>query len=507
MSWWSLLYEGACWPFQRYQRGVLAWVLASVLAADLVFTSLREGVDGHITCDFAGQWMHGRAFYRERCEDLYLIEPGKELLAEGYTGKKLDEQVKDILMKGVHQSLYKEGVAGALYPPTASMLFSLLATFTPATAHAVAVGVYLLMIFGSGWFVSRITHGRLQAGEAALLLLFFPNNFMGLMLGQNQALSLFILVSGWYCYHRGWPLVAGLVWGLFAFKPVFAVAMLLVPVCLRNPRWFLGMAITGVVWVGSTLYFTKGIDPWLRWLQVGKHAEQIYQIDQNWIWMSRDLVGLPRRRMWEPKDMAAVMRQNIGVWQPGAALTSEDDDGKQILNPRMWLFWRDKYDPRLHQLVYVDKNASDELISPVVQTVIGYALLGTVALLTVLISWRRRAWQEPADSLGVVFVLTGSLLCVFHFMHYDLLTFGLPVLLTLSQWDRWGWGKRSFFLVWYVSWLFRTMSYFFGNGILEVPWDTYLLILLWLWTGCVRWTQPAEPEEISSLSPVPAASW
>src|SRR5262245_39295907 len=117
MTWTSFLYHAACWPFQRYQRGVLAWVLAVVVAINLTFTSLREGVDGHITCDFAGQWMHGRAFYRERCQDLYLVEAGKELLAEGFTGKHLEKQISDVLKKGPHQGLYDQGIAGALYPP------------------------------------------------------------------------------------------------------------------------------------------------------------------------------------------------------------------------------------------------------------------------------------------------------------------------------------------------------------------------------------------------------
>lgn len=487
MSRSSFMYEAACWPFQRTQRGVLAWVLAIVLALNLTFTSLREGVGGHETCDFSGQWMHGRAFYRERCEVLYLLEPGKELMAEGFTGKQLDIQINDVLKKGPHHSLYDQGIGGALYPPTASILFSLLATFIPSTAHALAVASYVLMCFGCGWLISRITEGRLQWGEASLLILFFPNNFMGLMLGQNQVLSLTILVAGWYCHYRGWPLVAGLVWGLFSFKPVFAVALVLVPLCLRSPRMLLGMALSGLLCVAATLPFTRGIDPWLRWLTVGRHAEQIYQTDRNWIWMSRDLVGLPRRKMWDAESFCNVMRHNVGVWQPGYAWDTIADDGKTILYPRAWLFWTEPFDWEIHQRVYVITDSNNVQRSTWEATLIGYLLLGSVAGITLLLSWRRGIDKEPANGLGAVFVLTGSLLCVFHFMHYDLVSFALPVLLALSNWGSWRWGRRIFFLIWYLAWLSRTYSFFFGNAILEVPWETYLLLVLWGWSGlCMR---------------------
>lgn len=493
MSWIDFLYESACWPFQRYQRGVLAWVLAVVLSIYLIHTSLREGCDGHSTCDFAGQWMHGRAFYREHMDELYLVEPGKALLAEGFQGKELDKHINDILKKGYRKDLYEEGIAGALYPPTASILFSFFAQFTPPTAHAVMVMIYLLLCYGCGWFISRITGQRLQWGEASLLILVFPNNFMGLMLGQNQVLTLFILTAGWYCHHRRWPLVAGLVWGCFAYKPVFAVALLLVPVALRNPRWFIGMALGGMLCVLATLPFTKGIDPWLRWLKVGQHAEQIYQVDRNWVWMSRDLVGLPRRQMWDLDSLTTVLRNNIGVWQPGGALyITNTETGEQYFHPQVWLFWGDDFDWQKHQRTYAVKGADGFDASPWYLTLIGYLLLGTVAGVTVVVCWRSLPWTSelPAATIygpPACFLLTGSLLCVFHFMHYDLLSFALPVLLALAQWSSWRWGRRIVFLIWFLLWLSRAYSYFFANAILEIPWDTYLLLLFWAWMGWITW--------------------
>ncbi|MFT3878971.1 MAG: glycosyltransferase family 87 protein [Gemmatales bacterium] len=403
MSRSAFIIECLCWPFQRNQRNVLAWVLAVVVTLSLIHSSIQDNVNGDETCDFAGQWMIGRTFYREVGPELYTVESGTSILAEGYKDKVLEGLINDILRKGYQKDLYNKGIGGALYPPTAGILFSLFAQFRPPIAHAVAVFAYLLMCFGSGWMISRITNMRLQWGEATLLVLFFPNNFMGLMLGQNQALTLFILTAGWYCKHRGWPFVAGLVWGCFAYKPVFAVAMLLVPLALRSPRWFMGMALSGLLWIAATIpYF--GIEPWFRWLQVGRHAEQLYQVDRNWIWMSRDLVGLPRRKMWDPESMNHVLRHNIGVWSPGGTWFYESQDGSQkYFHPAVWLFWADDFDWEKHQNVYWDTDSDNQRISPWYLTLVGYLLLAGVAGVTVLVCWRcrlsaRGPWRRRRSS-------------------------------------------------------------------------------------------------------------
>jgi hypothetical protein len=488
MSWTQFLYEAFIWPFLRAQRNVLAWILAGVVTIFLLHTSLREGVNGHDTCDFAGQWMHGRAFYRMEMPELFLVEPGSRWLEEGFKEKQHERQISDILKKGQRQELYNQGIAGPLYPPTACLPFSVFAQFIPSTAHAVMVCVYLVMCYGCGWFISQTSNGRMQWSEATLLTLFFPNNFMGLMLGQNQVLTLFILCAGWYCHARRLPFIAGLIWGLFAYKPVFAVALLIVPIALRSPRWFLGMAISGLLCVVATLPYTKGIDPWLRWLQVGKHAEEIYQTDRNWVWMSRDLVGLPRRKMWDAESFTEVMRHNIGVFRPGWNWSATSTDGQVMVRPHVWLFWGDEFNWEKHQQVYFEKDAAGAFISPWHLTLIGYLLLGIVAAGTVLVCWRTlpkydEAGDEMVNGPNAIFLLIGSLLCVFHFMHYDLLSFALPVLLALAQWKDGGFFRRGFLIVWYLLWLSRTYAYFFGNAILEVPWETYLLLLLWLWMG------------------------
>ena len=60
-------------------------------------------------------------------------------------------------------------------------------------------------------------------------------------LGQNAQFTLLILVWGWCLAAKGHELRAGAVWGLLAFKPVWAVAFLLVPIVLRRWRMLFGM--------------------------------------------------------------------------------------------------------------------------------------------------------------------------------------------------------------------------------------------------------------------------
>jgi hypothetical protein len=77
-------------------------------------------------------------------------------------------------------------------------------------------------------------------------------------------------------------------------------------------------------------------------------------------------------------------------------------------------------------------------------------------------------------------------------MHYDLLSFALPVLIAVSLWSSWPKLRRFLFLGWYLFWLSRTYAFFFGSAILEIPWETYLLLVLWAWMGRVIWKEHRE---------------
>src|SRR5205807_5978489 len=113
-----------------------------------------------------------------------------------------------------------------------------------------------------------------------------------------------VLVWGWVLLAEGRPGWAGVVWGLLAFKPVWALAFFLVPLLTRRWRMCLTMAATGLVQIALTLPWV-GIPTWRDWLEVGRAGAACYNTDKNWIFLSRDLLGIPRRFLLDFKGPGA----------------------------------------------------------------------------------------------------------------------------------------------------------------------------------------------------------
>src|SRR5205823_6328402 len=86
----------------------------------------------------------------------------------------------------------------------------------------------------------------------------------------------------------------GVVWGLFAFKPVWGLAFFLVPLLSGRWRMCLAMVGTGAA-LGLLTLPVVGVQTWFDWLQVGREAAGVYNVNENWIHLSRDLQGIPRR--------------------------------------------------------------------------------------------------------------------------------------------------------------------------------------------------------------------
>ncbi|MFX6201976.1 glycosyltransferase 87 family protein, partial [Acinetobacter baumannii] len=73
--------------------------------------------------------------------------------------------------------------------------------------------------------------------------------------GQNPPLTLLFLIWGWALIVRDRPTAAGVVWGLLAFKPVWALAFFLVPFLTGRWRTCLAMLLTAGFLVVLTLPF------------------------------------------------------------------------------------------------------------------------------------------------------------------------------------------------------------------------------------------------------------
>ena len=193
------------------------------------------------------------------------------------------------------EAVNRPAVGGPLYPPVHAFLYAPLAlTNNPQHAYKLLQYLSLGLTFTAGLAIRRVARGRIWWPLATLAVLLFPGFRSGLDLGQNQVVTLNILLWGWVLVVRNRDDWAGVVWGLLAFKPVWAVAFLVVPLVMGRRRMVSSMCLTGAAAVVLTLPVV-GVQAWLDWLAVGREATETYNVNENWITLSRDLTGLVRR--------------------------------------------------------------------------------------------------------------------------------------------------------------------------------------------------------------------
>jgi hypothetical protein len=200
------------------------------------------------------------------------------------------------------ETLDRPAIGGPLYPPVHALLYAPLGLFGRAGDampyfQVLAVGFAYL----AGLGISLLSRGRIWWSVASLVVLLYPGCRAGLDLGQNPTISLAILTLGWALAVRGRETAGGMVWGLLAFKPVWGVAFVLVPLVQRRWRFCLAMGLTGAALAAATLPFV-GVQAWRDWLEVGKEAADLYNVNSKWIHLSRDLQGIPRRALLEFTD-------------------------------------------------------------------------------------------------------------------------------------------------------------------------------------------------------------
>ncbi len=209
------------------------------------------------------------------------------------------EEHKPVVTEETVANVNKPVIGGPLYPPVHALFYAPLGLIeNPQHAYRVFQAFSLCMILLSGLGVKVLTRGRVWWSVATLCLLVFPGTRGALDLGQNPTLSLCILIWGWALTSRGYPVAGGMVWGLFAFKPVWAMSFFLVPLLMRKWRFCFSMVLTGATLGALTLPFV-GLDTWFKWLEVGKEAAALYKVNDNWIHLSRDLHGIPRRALYD----------------------------------------------------------------------------------------------------------------------------------------------------------------------------------------------------------------
>ena len=183
---------------------------------------------------------------------------------------------------------------GALYPPLQGVLYAPLGLLRPLPALRCLQVILLMVGIATAWGVSLMTRCRIWWPVAIGCVMLFPGYAPALGLGQNSALSLAIVVWGWVLVQRGRLGWAGVVWGLLAFKPTWALAFFLVPVLTARWRMALTMVGTGLALAFLTLPVV-GLHAWLDWWAVGRDGAIWYAADTNWIHIGRDVLNIPRR--------------------------------------------------------------------------------------------------------------------------------------------------------------------------------------------------------------------
>jgi hypothetical protein len=387
------------------------------------------GNNGHVMIDFGGQWLMGRMLAKGFGPELYHRNRIRQVLQEAYpdadeipvSERKPDdpdqreaEQLMSwllgrddpvaarasagllvplsadhplsslLLARANHagaeddvRQAATESLGGPLYPPIHALIMRPLGMFEPHQAYRLlqVVGLAVAAVAATG--VYSLFRGAIWWPVAAAGVILFPGYYNSLALGQNSILMLAALIWGWALCARGSPVAGGMCWGVLAFKPVWAVAFLLVPLLSGRWRMCLSMVATVLVLVATTLLYVD-VRTWLDWLQLGREATALYASDRNWVLLSRDLLSVPRR----------------------------------------WL-------------MDFEKPPTDNM--EVAATVVGWTLfLGALECTARLAVLRRR---EVRNLVGIpaAFLFLGAWLGCFHFMYYDILLTALPVLLLLMD--------------------------------------------------------------------------
>jgi arabinofuranan 3-O-arabinosyltransferase len=372
----------------RRTRLVLTWIVllaAFIHRGGQAWVNFRvpdrpDRNDGHTSIDFGGQWMMGRLLVLGYGQEMYSRPRHLEVARAGFPrdhepSHATDHDAERLVAWYVGPD--DDPIGGPLYPPVHAFVmapFGLIAN--PYLSYRIAQGVMLGCVLLAGLGVRYLTRGRWWWSAATAVLLISPGCRGAIDLAQNSTLTIALLIWGWGLIVRGRPAWGGILWGLLAFKPVWAVSFLAALLLLRQWRAAFAMSATGAGLIALTLPFV-GVHSWFDWLHIGQLATHSYAVDRNWIFLSRDLFGIPRR-------------------------------------------------------MFLDFHDGRAINDPPIATIVGRALWILVAGITLLVVRLSRGRARLVGPLPA-FVLFAAWLCTYRFMYYDALIAALSVIVLLAD--------------------------------------------------------------------------
>lgn len=135
-----------------------------------------------------------------------------------------------------------------VYPPFYYLLVSPLAALNSATATAVWAGLMVGALCLTLLLWQRLARfDTATLGWVALAVLLFPPLVENMISSQKGTLILLLFTASYALLRAGWPMAAGLVFGLIAFKPQLALLVAFAMLFKRQWRFVLGGATTGML--------------------------------------------------------------------------------------------------------------------------------------------------------------------------------------------------------------------------------------------------------------------
>jgi hypothetical protein len=404
-------------------------------------------------------------------------------------------------------------IGGPLYPPVHALFMAPLGLLRPHDAYRVIQFLDLILALVAAGGIGVLSQGRIWWPVAFAGIVLYPGFSSCVNLGQNSVVALAILIWGWVLLSRSRPFQAGAVWGFLAFKPVWALAFLLVPLVTRRWRFCAGMVLSGGLLVLATLPFV-GWRCWLDWLHVGSMATTLYKTDQNWIFLSRDVLSFPRRWLLEfpnpsPSEGVDTAASLIGWMFLLAALevtvrlaVLRPSQARAITGPAaaclllgawLWCFHFMFYDVLLTALpVFLLLTEPRRYLQPVyvVLSIVPASRLGTDVV-------RYHALRPPENYPGAspLYRLSIRNIAVRNSMTLSLLVlFAIAGLLVPTL------GVSASVSFAGVNQAVIPQPLKYSTGMMGTPWDTFCLIALWLWCGWLWLKLPSASGEDSSVT-------